>query len=146
MKTENEDVNKVVNNWCKQLSNIGEWGGFRMSAMKEEIFKIDFEVKSTLNKRVFNYQKFTMTDYKEFADIFFIGDWKNELEYQLTYYQDRHKTKKPNPKYSNNYGCIMIHTKDWVEYVTFQGSRVILQFNMGKYKLSLRKEKIKRVI
>ena len=88
-----------------------------------------------------NYQ-FSDSDYKLFANLFFTDGWEEELDYQLIYYQDRFKVKKPNENFSDNYGDICWYVKDWVEYVTFQGYRTIIQFRWDKYLISLRKEKL----
>ena len=85
---------------------------------------------------------FKQIDYELFAELFFTNGWEEELEYQLIYYQDRNKIKKTNPNFGDNYGEIKYYVKPWVDYVTFQGYRTIIQFRFDKYE---RLEKLKEI-
>ena len=62
--------------------------------------------------------------YKLFADLFFTDGWKEELDYN---------------------GDIRCCVKNWIDYVTFQGYRTIIQFRWDKYLISLRKEKLQKL-
>lgn len=82
------------------------------------------------------------SDYEIFSNLFLINGWEEELIYTFT----ARETKNINPNYSSNYGEICCHTKSWVDYITFQGSRIILQFRFDDYiKTELRKEKLKKI-
>lgn len=82
-------------------------------------------------------------DYELFAKLFLVDGWGEELIYTYT----ARDKKVINTNYSSNFGEIGIHTKSWVDYICFQGSRVILQFRFDDYLKSadLRKEKLKKL-
>jgi hypothetical protein len=100
------------------------------------IFNIDINNSGEIDYRL-KYK-----NYQLFANLFFIDGWEDELKYQLIYYQYRDKNTKPNPNFGDNYGEINYYVKSWVNYVTFQDSRVIVQFRLDKYE---RKEKLKKI-
>lgn len=83
------------------------------------------------------------SDYEIFAKLFLIDGWEEELTYTFTV----RETININPKFSSNFGDIIYYTKPWVEYLTFQGSRIILQFRFDDYLKSsdLRNEKLKKL-
>lgn len=109
---------------------------FSMSSTKNVVYKFNFNIYNS-----YNYI-FSKHEHKLFADIFFTEGWEEELDYALTYYANRYKTIKTNENYSDNYGEVCVHVKPFVEYVTFQHGRVIVQLNVDKL---MRKEKLKQL-
>lgn len=109
-------------------------------------FYTPFTYKFTFNFPFEKTHNMSREQYEIFADLFFIKGWEEELEYQLTFYQDRHKINKPDKRYSDNYGDISVNVKPWIDYVTFQGSRTIIQFRLDKYiQIELRKKKLEKL-
>lgn len=109
-------------------------------------YKFIFNFPFGLEKTHDMSRELSKEQYEIFADLFFTKGWEEELEYQLTFYQDRHKINKPNKRYSDNYGEIRVNVKPWIDYVTFQGRRTIIQFKLDKYiQIELRKEKLSRL-
>lgn len=105
-------------------------------------YKFTFNLGFT-NSGIYYKYKLKEKDYKLFADLFFIDGWKDELEHvtnldNIMY--DGNKLYKT--KYSINYGDINCYVKPWVDYVTFQGYRTIVQFRWDKYS---RKEKLLKI-
>lgn len=69
---------------------------------------------------------------------FCVGGWINEYNYY-------HNNMTVKSHMSSQYKDIVYYTKKWVNYITFQNSRIILQFNLNKCNI-LRKKKIIRLI
>jgi hypothetical protein len=87
------------------------------------------------------YYTLTDDDYKIFAKLFLIDGWEEEFIYTFS----ARETKNINK--NSNFGEICCHTKSWVDYITFQESRIILQFRFDDYLKSpeLRKEKLNKL-
>jgi len=108
-------------------------------------YKFNFNFPLDSSNHIFPMSNYKHSDYELFANLFFTKGWENELKYELTQYPDRN-FQKPNPKYSDYYGDILVHIKPWIDYLTFQGSRTIIQFRLDKYiTTELRKEKLKKL-
>lgn len=103
-------------------------------------YKFNFNLGLTNSGIIYKYG-FKTSDYKLFADLFFIDGWREELEYQLNL-ENIDQIWRNHPKYSRNYSEISYYVKPWVDYVTFQGYRTIVQFRLDKY---LRKEKLLKI-
>ena len=109
-------------------------------------YKLNFNFGPTLtdgNDDGTIYYTLTDDDHKIFAKLFLIDGWEEELIYTFS----ARDTKVRNINYSSNYGEVNYHTKSWVDYITFQGDRVILQFRFDDYLKSsdLRKEKLEKL-
>ena len=76
-----------------------------------------------------HYDNFIL-DFKKakiFGNLFLIPGWENE--------------------YESNYGDITKHVKPWVDYLTYQGYRTILQFRFDNYLVTEeRKEKLNKIL
>lgn len=94
-------------------------------------YKFNFNLKQT-----YNTYDFTEKQYKLFANLFLKDNWKHELETVLAFYNTN------ITGYSKNYGEVRVNTKNFVDYITFQDSRVILQINLNKL---IRLEKLKKL-
>lgn len=109
-------------------------------------YKLNFNFGPTVrdcNDDGTTYYTLTDDDHKIFAKLFLINGWEDELIYTFS----ARDTKNRNPNYSSNYGEVNYYTKSWVDYLTFQGDRVILQFRFDDYLKSseLRNEKLKKI-
>jgi len=94
-------------------------------------YKFNFNLKDK-----YNTYDFTEKQYKLFANLFLKNDWKHELKSVLAFYNTN------ITGYSTNYGEVSVNTKKFVDYITFQDSRVILQINIDKL---IRLEKLKNL-
>lgn len=108
-------------------------------------YKLNFNFGPTITSGNDDTMYYTLTDddHKIFAKLFLIDGWEEELIYTFS----DHDKKIRNSNYSSNGGEIDYHTKPWVDYLTFDGSRIILQFRFDDYLKSadLRKEKLKKL-
>ncbi len=73
-----------------------------------------------------------------FAEIFCEEGWKHECYYHE--FETRWGHNEYKEGYSKNIGDIKLNTKSWVEYLTFQGYRTIVQFNLFEYMKKVRRE------
>lgn len=87
-------------------------------------YKFTFNMGLSDSDKIFTY-KFNQKNYKLFADLFFIKGWEEELR--------------------NSQGDVKYCVKPWLDYVTFQGYRTIVQFRYDKYEKYERKEKLKKI-
>jgi len=102
--------------------------------MKDDIFKFTWDIKYHDSKYSITFEQIT-----NICKHFCIDGWVEEF-----YLYDINLN---DSKLSTQYQDIKHYTKKWVDYITFQHSRIILQFDFKKFKYSnLRKQKIKNIL
>ena len=98
------------------------------------LFKITWDLN--VNKT------YDIKDVKEILDFFCTVGWETEYTHYIRFYHHKQSTDL-----SSQYHDIDYYTKPWVDYISVQNSRIILQFDFEKYKKTeLRKLKLKRIL
>lgn len=105
--------------------------------MSDSTFKLTWDLKIINHK----YYEPSMKQIKSICEYFCIKGWEEEFSH---YIYD--VNSEPN-KLSSQYNDVKYYTKKWVNYITFQNSRIILQFDLEKFKKTdLRKYKLQQLI
>lgn len=68
---------------------------------------------------------------KAFAELFCVDGWEHEERFSNYESSFGHNDYKEG--YAQTIGEINLYTKPWVKYLTFQGYRTIVQFNLFEY-------------
>lgn len=66
-----------------------------------------------------------------FAHLFCVDGWEHEEKFSN--YESKYGHSDYKEGYASGIGDIRLCTKPWVEYLTFQGYRTIVQFNLFEY-------------
>jgi len=126
-----------------ELSNdditLSDKMGYNGNIMKINInstplFKITWNLK--------NVKQYGKNDIKKIMDFFCVVGWGKEYDHYSVF-----EKYIKNKDLSTQYHDVTFYTKSWVDYITIQNSRIILQFDFEKYKKTeLRILKLKRVL
>ena len=131
-------INDVISMWTKTIfydvdnnPNIIDMTPNNWNNYRTDQYKINWGHKSHLPEDII----------LRIADYFCVDGWKEEKEL----YDIFGKSKEYNGM-STQFGDIKKYTKPWVDYITFQNSRVIVQFYLDDFNKQLREEKLKRIM
>jgi len=114
--------------------------------LRQELRKIKMENgyirHATCNYELHKKQK------EHITKLFCIDGWEKEEAYNTDNFDmfKYNNTNPPEEGMSNQYGDIKKYTKPWVNYLTFQHSRIIVQFQLEDYVKSLRENKLNRIL
>jgi hypothetical protein len=116
------------------ISSIKHNYNINIIHMNDDIFKFTWDIKYHDSKYSIKFEQIT-----NICKHFCIDGWEEEF-----YLYDM---KLNDSVLSTQYQDIKYYTKKWVDYITFQHSRIILQFDFKKFKYSdLRKQKMKKIL
>lgn len=143
-----EAVNKFTTHILKCGVDVSNYDFFRMSSVfqngKGDVYKITWNLREEIKKIImedgtiqnsiccYNLHE---SQKEHIGNFFCVDGWKKEEEYYPENYDSISlyccdktiiPTDLPEPGMSANYGDIQKYTKTWVDYLTFQHSRIIL--------------------
>jgi len=112
-------------------------------SMSESTFKLTWDLKLLFKRETrgdgLQYYDISIKQIKNICEYFCVDKWEEEFNYYS--FIDDHKY------FSSEYNSIQHYTKNWVNYISFQNSRIILQFDLEKFKKTdLRKYKLQQLI